>query len=151
MEDSKEMFEYIVHEKSEAEEKEKEKGEKEYATNTGSLSLGKRTPSPYILEGYLKESVEKYIAENPEKVKLAQSYGEFLMSTKFANTDTLEVDGEDTEGNSILFNDIVHRIQFYGIFPDELHEWEMEFLKKVKGDDWKKFVYDLVNATETNE
>lgn len=96
----------------------------------------KRTPSPYVLAPELQEAVDKYKSENPLKIKLAEQFGEYLMSTRFANTDDFKVDTGDSEGETILYKQLIKKIEYYGLPPSEFLPFELELLRRRLGQDW---------------
>lgn len=103
----------------------------------GNIPLSKRTPSGWDFSTTLEEAVTKYINENPDKHQLAQHFGDYLMNTKFSNVDTFKVEPNDVEGQKLLYQEIIKRIEFYGIDADELYEWEIDILEKEIGPTWK--------------
>ncbi len=88
-----------------------------------------RTPSNNEISETLKTAVDKYISDNPEKYKLAQEYGEFLMSHPLANTDSFEVKLSDIAGDELLLEETLKKIKYYGFDEEDLSEYELNLLK----------------------
>jgi len=101
------------------------------------IPTSKRTPSSWQVSEKLQESVSKYVAENGLRHKLAQDFGDFLLSTQFANCDKFKVDREDLEGEEILVNKLKTNITCYGLMEDDMTDYELILLKKKLGENYK--------------
>jgi hypothetical protein len=102
------------------------------------ILMKNRTTSEYFESEALKEAVGNYMKENPEKIKKAQSFGDYIMDSQFANVDTFEINTDDIEGDKILCQKLIHDIKFYGISISELNEHELNVLKRRYGENWKQ-------------
>lgn len=105
----------------------------------------KRTPSEWKVGDALEQFVEKYKNENPDKYRRSQEFGEFLLSTRFANVDTFKVDTEDKEGEEIMYKDLVNKIKLYGLTKDDLETYEIDLLKKKFGNAWEDKLVQLLD------
>jgi len=92
----------------------------------------------------MEQFIKKYKDENPEKYKRAQEYGDFIMSTRFANVDTFKVEETDKEGDEILYIDITNKIKLYGFGQEDLETYEIDILKKKLGDQWEEKMKELL-------
>lgn len=98
----------------------------------------------------MKKCVDKYILENPEKYKEAQKYGEFIMNSRFCNTNKFEIEKEDLEGNEILFREIVNKKLYYNLSINDLLPYEIEIIKKKFGTDWQ-LKFNAINQEYNQE
>ena len=109
--------------------------------NIDNIPMSKRTPSLDDENNDITNAVKKYIEENPDKYRKAQSFGHFLMSRKFANVDTFKVSEEDDEGNDILYEKLIHDINYYDIKIEELQPYELMIIEKKLGTKWENKIF----------
>lgn len=102
-------------------------------------TITNRTTCSWQVAPDVQDAVNKYIAENPEKHRRAQEFGEFLMTHPvFSRLDDFKVSGEDIAGNELKFIEIQKLLRFYGTRPNELMEPEINLLKEKLGLNWKE-------------
>jgi hypothetical protein len=112
-----------------------------YSTTPGS----QRTTSNEEVSSQLSQAVSEWIKKNPDAYKKAQDYGEFLMSSRFANVDKFKIDQDDKEGDIILYNQLLNKIEYYGLQIDELNDFEINVLKKINNN-WRSLFNNQDNA-----
>lgn len=114
-------------------------------------NLCKRTTSSWQVSPEVQESVDKYIAENPDKHRKAQEFGEFLMSHPiFSRLDDFKVISDDVAGNELKFREIKKLFDFYGTKPNELMESEIHVLKFKLGETWKETLISEYGFTKND-
>jgi len=102
-----------------------------------------RTPSEWKVDPSLQSIIYKLIENDPAAYRLAQNFGNFIMSSKFANVDTLKVSQEDETGDAILYNKLINDIKFYGLTEEDFTEKEKMILEKFMGKDWSNQITEL--------
>ena len=94
------------------------------------IPMSARTPSEWKVDPSLQEAVDKYIKENPLKHKMGLEYNNFLLSGRFANSDTFKLEQADVEGEKILYDKILQDMEQYGLTEDDLEVYEKKILQK---------------------
>lgn len=113
-------------------------------STSANIPTNQRTPSTWAGSNELQDAIDQYITENPEKYKEAQAYGEFILSSRFANVDTMKVDTTDIEGNEIMADKTIKSMAYYGLVIEDLDSYEIAALEYKFGSDWKNVVGQLV-------
>ena len=104
------------------------------------IPISKRTTCQWAVSSDIQKSVDKLIKDDPSRYKLAQNFGEFLMDTPFANTDTYKIPQDDVRGEKILASMLMNNIKQYGLTQDDLSDSELHLLRKLYGTDWHELL-----------
>jgi len=98
--------------------------------------MSKRTPCEWQVSSYVQQAVEQIIKTNPEMYAKAQEFGEYMLSSRFANVEQMYLEKKDIEGENILYRKILGDIKQYGFNENDLNSYEIEILKNKLGHDY---------------
>jgi hypothetical protein len=104
------------------------------------IPTSKRTTCKWSVSSDIQKSVDKLIKEDPSRYKLAQNFGEFLMDTPFANTDSYKISQDDIRGEKIRASMVINNMKQYGLTHDDLTDSELQLLRKVYGVAWNELL-----------
>jgi hypothetical protein len=110
------------------------------------ITSSKRTTSKWVVDPNIKDAVDKYITDNPDRHRFAEQYGDTIMTSRFANVDQFKIDTRDVEGEEVLFNKLIQDISNYGITEGELFDHEVKILYQRLGPTWRQVFRDALNS-----
>ena len=113
--------------------------------------MSKRTPSKWQSPTYIEQAVEEIKKNNPQMYAKAQEFGEFMLSTRFADVEQTFIEKRDIEGENILYNKILRDIKQYGFKKEDMDSFEIDILKNKLGDKWESVFNEVENETVKTE
>lgn len=105
------------------------------------IPVSNRTPSNWTVGPAVQEAVDKYIAENPARHRLAQQFGDFIVDhPQFSNLDTFKIIQQDISGDEIRYKEIIKMMTYHGVKPIDLEQEELIILQNKLGKEWKNIL-----------
>jgi hypothetical protein len=108
------------------------------ATGPNPTSAANRTPSAWLVAPEVQEAVHKYIADDPNRFRLAQRFGDFLTDHPvFSRYDEFRPVASDVAGDELQFQEITKLIRYHGLRPIDMDARELSILQGKLGSEWR--------------
>ena len=108
------------------------------ATGANPTSTLNRTPSAWFVAPELREAVNKYVTDDPNRFRLAQRFGDFLTDHPiFSRYDEFRPDASDVAGDELQFQELIKLIKYHGLRPIDMDARELTLLQGKLGPEWK--------------